>query len=189
MQPNETPIEKRFGETVLEERRVNRISQKVLAGALSARGLMLDASAISRIEKGTRAIRLSEAAIIADVLGFSLADVQTPRDPKEDFARHRESFSAALRETHDAAEKVAMAVWEMDGVLYRHPDVLNPLEPWDEPAPTGITQYVEKIGAEWLKGKIFVGLDLEEPGLRDAVLSVISDVVSKVVGSGEYVES
>ena len=189
MQPNETPIEKRFGETVLEERRVSRISQKVLAGALSARGLALDASAISRIEKGTRAIRLSEAAIIADVLGFSLADVQTPRDPKEDFARHRKSFDAALSETHDAAEKVAMAVWEMDGVLYRHPDVLNPVEPWDEPAPSGMTQYVEKIGAEWFAGRIFVGLDLEEPGLGDAVLSVISDVVSKVVGSGEYVES
>ncbi|TFD80532.1 helix-turn-helix domain-containing protein [Cryobacterium psychrophilum] len=191
MQFNETPIENRFGETVLEERRIQHISQKVLAGVLSDRGFSLDASAISRIEKGTRAIRLSEAAIIADVLGFSLADVENPRDPKDDFARHRESFDAALTETYDAAMKVASIIWDMDGLLDRHPDLLKPVEPWNEPGPTGITQYVEKIGADWLERRSIIktiGLDFEEPGLRDAVLSVISNVVSTVVGAEEHVE-
>ena len=191
MQFNEMPIENRFGEAVIEERRIQRISQKVLAGVLSERGLVLDASAISRIEKGTRAIRLSEAAMIADVLGFSLADVENPRDPMEDFVRHRESFAAALGDTYEAAMKVANAVWDMDGVLYRHPDLLKLGEPSDEFGPIKITRFVEKIGAEWLERHWLikhVGVDFDERGLREAVLSVISNVVSTVVGSGEHVE-
>ena len=139
------------------------------------------------VEKGARAIRLSEAASIADVLGFSLADIENLRDPKDDFARYRGGSDAALEQTYDFAEKVAAVIWGMDELLNQHPDLLKPEEPRDAPDPTGITQYLEKIGAEWLE-RIFrltaIGLAVKEPGLQDSVLSVMSNVVSTVVRTG-----
>ncbi|MCR4525662.1 helix-turn-helix domain-containing protein [Kocuria rhizophila] len=47
-------------------------SQKRLADELTARGVELDTSAVSRMEKGTRALRLSEAMAVADVLSTTL---------------------------------------------------------------------------------------------------------------------
>ncbi|RLZ02888.1 hypothetical protein CWC38_08715 [Kocuria tytonicola] len=47
-------------------------SQKRLADELTAGGVELDASAVSRMEKGTRSLRLSEAMAVAEVLSTTL---------------------------------------------------------------------------------------------------------------------
>lgn len=48
------------------------MSQRALSGLLANRGILLDASAIARIELGQRIIRLGEAAHIADILDFPI---------------------------------------------------------------------------------------------------------------------
>lgn len=60
-------VEAEFGARVREVRLSNKWTQRQLAEALG-----VDASAVSRIEQGTRAVRLAEAAAIADALGANL---------------------------------------------------------------------------------------------------------------------
>jgi transcriptional regulator with XRE-family HTH domain len=185
MQNNQVPIENRFGEEVLEVRRVGRMSQKDLSELLAQRGLMLDASAISRIEKGARAIRLSEAAVIAEVLGFSLSDVEHPRDPKDDFVRLRLSAEAALSAMHENSLQVADALLELTWLLERQPQLLKTLGNEFSAIPTNPTEYMEWARAEWL-GKYWIattiGTEFETSELREAVLTIIRDVASTGVG-------
>lgn len=86
-----TPDE-RFGEGVSEARALRGLSQKGLAAALTSRGFKVDASAVSRIEGGTRAVRLSEALIIANVLGVDLAVLLDGTDlsPRAELRRARQ---------------------------------------------------------------------------------------------------
>lgn len=73
MQNNsDSKVESVFGRSMREARLRRGYSQKDLAEALAASDLDLDASAISRMEKGTRALRLSEAIAVCDVLSTTL---------------------------------------------------------------------------------------------------------------------
>lgn len=65
-------IEPEFGRLVRESRQTAKLSQADVSAALARRGLSLDGSAISRIESGDRSVRLSEAALIAEVLEIPL---------------------------------------------------------------------------------------------------------------------
>lgn len=70
--PTRPTIEQRFGQAVHEQRTLKGWSQREFAERLTDAGIAVDASAVSRIENGTRALRLVEAVVIADVLGQSL---------------------------------------------------------------------------------------------------------------------
>lgn len=58
-----------FGQKVADIRKQSGLSQKRLAEQLTERGMPVDASAVSRLESGDRALPLSEVYIIAEVLG------------------------------------------------------------------------------------------------------------------------
>jgi len=191
MQSNDLPIENRFGEEVLKTRRVQRLSQKDLAEGLSQRGLALDASAISRIEKGSRAIRLSEAAVIADALGFSLSDVEHPRDPLEDSARIRQTIEASLSAAFQASLQVADAFEDMIWLLEREPQVLESLVDGEGSAPGSLAEYAASIERRWRGPSNIaksIGKDLESRELSEAVLSLIRTVTSFAVGEATNVE-
>ena len=65
-------VEQDFGRRVNELRTQLGLSQKDLAGKLTDAGMPVDTSAVSRIEKGARALRLAEAITLARVLGVKL---------------------------------------------------------------------------------------------------------------------
>lgn len=67
-----TVLSQRFGDLVREKREQKQWSQRRLAELLEEAGVRLDPSAITRIERGTRDVKLSEANAIASVLGFDL---------------------------------------------------------------------------------------------------------------------
>lgn len=71
-QPNAT-VDARFGRAVSSARQARRLSQRDLAALLTGAGMPVDASAVSRIEAGTRSVRLREAETIAQALGMNLA--------------------------------------------------------------------------------------------------------------------
>ena len=188
MQSNEKPIENRFGEAGLDGRRAQGMSQKVLADVLSEKGLALDASAISRIEKGARAICLSEAAIIAEVLGFTLAEIEHPRDPEHDFVRLRNSIDSGLEATWKSALQVAEAVEELDWLLEKHPELLQSVWP---SGVTNVSQYVESIEARWFGPTNMaptIGYEFESIELLEAVSSLIRNVALTAVDRGKHVE-
>lgn len=68
-----------FSKRVREERESAGLSQTELARKLDGHGLKLDPTAITRLERGSRAIRLGEAVAIAEVLGQPLPEMLRPR--------------------------------------------------------------------------------------------------------------
>lgn len=74
----ELTTEQAFGQAVRAHRAQKGWSQRQLAELLEPVGIDVDASAVSRIEKGTRAVRLSEAVILAQVLDVPLETLLVP---------------------------------------------------------------------------------------------------------------
>lgn len=66
-------IEEQVGDQIATLRQMRELTQRQLATLLTERGLPVDASAISRIEKGQRALRLSEALVLAEAFGVDLS--------------------------------------------------------------------------------------------------------------------
>ena len=187
MQYYESPIENRFGEAVLDGRHRQGLSQKAMADLLTERGLAVDASAISRIEKGARAIRLSEAAIIAVVLGFSLADIERPRDPQDDLARLKKSIEAGLSASYEGAYQVATAMDEMVWVLGNEPQLLESLGDFGSTL-TSFSQYVKSVEDAWYEKNILasaLGYAFESIEVRDAVNALIRNVAGRAVNSAQ----
>ena len=60
-----------FGQNVRAARARKGWSQRELAEALDERGLKLDPSAVTRIERGTREVKLREAVAMAECLKSS----------------------------------------------------------------------------------------------------------------------
>lgn len=62
-----------FGESVATVRGLKGLSQRQLCGLLAELGFGIDPPALSRIESGSRSVRLSEAASIAEALEIDLS--------------------------------------------------------------------------------------------------------------------
>lgn len=181
MQSNEWTPEQRFGSMVLESRRALGISQKDLSDALASQGLVLDNSAISRIEKGTRALRLSEAIVIARVLRFSLADFEEAVPPAEDFARRRTSTDDALNIAHRALTNAADELSGLAFVAEGHPEVL--LEVTGDEPPSDAVELMDRLVQEWHANFLHTALGTRfgSEELRDAVRRVLSAVATTAV--------
>lgn len=86
-------------------------SQTGLAARLGEHGLKVDGTAITRLERGTRTIRLNEAVAIAHELGFTTVDTMLHgplRTPEEELAQARaDEAEAEQRATWALAEHAA----------------------------------------------------------------------------------
>lgn len=69
--------DRRFGDLVRQARERKKWSQRQLAEVLAVAELKLDPTAITRIERGTRDVKLGEATVIASVLGIDLGKALT----------------------------------------------------------------------------------------------------------------
>ncbi|MGJ6126323.1 helix-turn-helix transcriptional regulator [Mycolicibacterium sp. Y3] len=65
-------VNQRFGNQMRERRMERGLSQRDLADLLRTVDLQLDPSAVTRIERGTREVKLVEALAISKLLGFEL---------------------------------------------------------------------------------------------------------------------
>lgn len=82
-----------FAQNVARYRGARGWTQRELAEALSSRGMPVDSTAVSRIENGTRDVRLSEALLIADALVVDLDRLLIGmRSPAQEL-RHRRDVS------------------------------------------------------------------------------------------------
>jgi len=70
---SQSPIELRFRKRLFDERSNNRNwSQAHLSKLLKAKGISVSSTAIAKIEAGTRAVSMAEAAAMADLFEVSL---------------------------------------------------------------------------------------------------------------------
>lgn len=89
------------------------ISQVQLATTLAARGVRIDPTSITRLERGTRGIRLNEAVAIARAFGQTVDEMLRPALPPA------EQLSEAERQADLARWRAAQAVAEMEAARDR----------------------------------------------------------------------
>lgn len=84
---DEQTFDKTFGVRVRKARNDRKWSQRTLAEELDKLGVKLDPSAVTRIERGTREVKLREAAAIATALAVPLQDLAPPPNssPRDQF--------------------------------------------------------------------------------------------------------
>lgn len=136
-------IEEVVGEQIAAMRTMRELTQRDLASALTEAGMPVDASAVSRIEKGTRSVRLSEATVIASVLdvdlGFLMRGVLTSG---QKFAEARRFADLARREALTPLLDFAGSLLEAKRLIEENPDLLATLQGGDQAAPGSASDYI-----------------------------------------------
>lgn len=96
--------EEEFGRAMRRGREDLGLSQRAFASKLVDAGLAVDASAVSRIENGTRAVRIGEAAIIAAVLNLNVSEMLTGQGSRQRLEDHRDEANKLMNNVRlDAA--------------------------------------------------------------------------------------
>ena len=122
-------VESGFGERVREARLRRKWTQRQLAD-----NLQLDASAISRLEQGVRAVRLGEAALIARALESELGSLVFGNDvdPAAQLQSMTETADRRIDETRGAAIEMANIFLQMVQLLEDHPGFFGTVEMDDD---------------------------------------------------------
>lgn len=105
-----------FARRMREERTRAGLAQAEIARRITSRlGVTIDGSAVTRIEKRERVVRLDEAVAIAEVLGVPITQLLSDTDPTaerigeldEELAQHRWRADQSQRELEQARESIA----------------------------------------------------------------------------------
>lgn len=152
-------------------RGMRKMSQREFAQALSERGMKIDPPAVSRIENGVRAVRLSEALVVAEVLDVELSSLvngadETPTQQLRRARRVASSSQVSLRPV--LVEFINNYLW-VEEVLEDHPEVLVEI---GEPG-AGIQSPLEYF--PWVATKI---AELEAQRRATAEIDVDAEYVS-----------
>lgn len=118
-----TEDESKFGLNVRDARKAQGISQRALAERLAEVGLTIDASAITRLEKGSRAIRLGEALAIAEALSTDLEELLGP-DPKRRMEMLRAEANRHMNESRWALREFLDQLLEIRDLLNMDDDLI-----------------------------------------------------------------
>ncbi|MCW1821421.1 MULTISPECIES: helix-turn-helix domain-containing protein [Mycolicibacterium] len=164
MQQEPDGVARNFGKAVRQRRSAIGVSQRKLSELLLEKaGVKLDPSAITRIEKGQRDLKLAEAAAIAKVLDVSID--QLTREIKEaepaglieirdEYQALRKAYAAVLGQI----ESFYAVTYSLAVPLAADVESRNLLEP-DELRKIAN----DAIGAEAACGKLFAALEKSPP--------------------------
>lgn len=120
---------KRFAEGVKSARAESEWSQRELAEELATHGLKIDPSAVTRIERGTRPVKVEEAWIIAEVLGTTVGDLlgESRLDPPEELEELRSDTNYAMNMAIRQMTSMLTDMAKVHELLRLHPDLLPAL--------------------------------------------------------------
>lgn len=118
-----------FGENVRSARSVKRWSQRRLAEALAVRGVKLDPSAVTRIERGEREVKLREAAAIAQCLDVDIQQLITPagRDPLALILELLKTATSRMQVGRSALAEMASYLRAAEALLSEYPELVEDL--------------------------------------------------------------
>ncbi|OBG18340.1 hypothetical protein A5768_31840 [Mycolicibacterium fortuitum] len=182
-----------FGERVRDARQERKWSQKQLAEKLA-----LDASAISRLEQGTRAIRLGEAALIARVLDVDLDFlVYGDLDPVAALRRARAEADSRMHVVRRAAQAMAGEYLEIIYLLSENPELFGNLGQaggGDEatPLPTTVDEYMEwvhkRVQAVYAPDDDYRRVFVDNETVARQIMTIITATVENVVSTIPFPE-
>lgn len=139
-------VESEFGESVKRTRTRMGLSQRAFAQRLTDAGLVLDASAISRIEQGKRAVRLGEAAVIANALDVDLDDlVYGGLVPERQLQSYRRDANQHMSDARRSLFQMLEAFRETDDFLAEYPDLVSELADETSSAPESVEEYLDWV--------------------------------------------
>ncbi|WP_157875086.1 helix-turn-helix domain-containing protein [Arthrobacter sp. PAMC 25486] len=174
-----------FGLAVSMLRNARHLSQRDFASRLTEKGMAVDASAVSRIEKGTRSIRLVEALTIAEVLDVELDFlISGSKTPTQEFRTIRKRLDHSLRQLREPIAAAAYDLWAADYHLREHPELLTELGDPDLGSPTDVNEYLGWIAKRVAKWQVveddFVRTESQEE--TDAMFNVFMQLIALHIG-------
>jgi transcriptional regulator with XRE-family HTH domain len=118
-----------FGDNVRRARTVKGWSQRRLAEALDIRGVKLDPSAVTRIERGAREVKLREAAAIAQCLEIDIQELITPagREPLAVIIQLLKSAADRMHAGRSALAEMASYLRAVEALLSQNPELVEDL--------------------------------------------------------------
>jgi transcriptional regulator with XRE-family HTH domain len=117
---------KAFGDKLRKEREERHWSQRRLAEEIARYGVKLDASAITRIERGARDVKLREANAFARSMHLLLDDlVDSPEhDPYERFMRTHSAAMDSARKARTHLAEMAQYLWRAAQLIDLYPEIV-----------------------------------------------------------------
>lgn len=118
-----------FGDNVRRARAIKGWSQRRLAEALDVRGVKLDPSAVTRIERGAREVKLREAAAFAQCLGVDIQELITPagREPLAVVLQMLKSAADRMQAARSALAEMASYLTAVEALLSQYPELVEDL--------------------------------------------------------------
>lgn len=119
----------RVGARLREFREERKWSQRRLAEVLHANGLKLDPSAITRMERGQRDVKLHEATALAAALRVKLDELvrHDDDDPRQELADEFDWADEGLQKAQGALSNVAMSYTRIVQLVEEYPDLIDAL--------------------------------------------------------------
>lgn len=135
-----------FGLSVSTFRTASDMSQRDFAEKLTELGMKVDASAVSRIEKGSRSVRLPEAMLIADALGISFESLtRFARTSKQVLSSARDTVNVSSNELRQAIDGFFYALFAVVDHLGTHPELISELKDDELGSPKDPLDYLRWI--------------------------------------------
>ncbi|MBZ4620982.1 helix-turn-helix domain-containing protein [Mycobacterium avium] len=149
----DSKFNRRFGDLVRQHREAKSWSQRRLAQQLEDVGVKLDPSAVTRIERGTREIRLREAVAIAAVLAIDLREFpRVEQDPRAQLQSLLDSIAERRKWARSAFGGMAFYYVMAVQLLNDNPDLLEQLRIEAKmDSPFDIAEFL-RVEAEMAKG-------------------------------------
>jgi transcriptional regulator with XRE-family HTH domain len=125
----EDGFDERVGSKLREAREAIEWSQRRLAEELEQWGLKLDPSAVTRIERGSREVKLREAVAFAEALGIPIQELATPptRNPRAALESYLGSAWERMDTGRHALAGMAYFYMMASNLLDEHPEILQEL--------------------------------------------------------------
>lgn len=183
--------EESVGESITELRTLRGLTQRQFAAKLTEAGMVVDASAVSRIEKGTRSIRLVEAMVIADVLDVDVDFlVQGVRTPEQELKDIRRSTNLFMHQLDKPFSLFAFGLMEAKWFLEDHPELVSQMTDEHAGDLTSADDYLPWVAQRMRK------LAVEQDDLvptrttleADQLVEVMIAWVSRRIGPGVFGE-
>jgi transcriptional regulator with XRE-family HTH domain len=182
-----------FGFLVTSFRNGKGLTQRQFAEKLTELGMKVDASAVSRIEKGERSVRLPEAMIIAEALDVEINSlVHYSRSPSQEFRSARREANGSLHELQEAISKMYFHIWEVYCKLEKRPELLSTLE--DDTfgipeSPEGYLDWVaQRLASSWKVSPEDV-LAVTSQRMKDQFVKIVENLARMLLATGaEYAD-
>lgn len=178
--------EESFGFAVGAFRVSQKMSQRDFAAKLTERGMPVDASAVSRIEKGSRSVRLVEALTIAEVLDVDLDFlISRSKTPSQEFHAMRRRTDVALQNLVDPIVDAAYSLWEVQQHLLKHPDLLERLQDKELGRPSKPEEYLDWVTARAVRWEVSEDdyITTESDDEADRIVALIAKFARAHIGT------